>query len=337
MTIPSTDMLGPLIAQLNKALRVAFPSVFDLRSMVMFEWGLNLDEIAPAQASTEEVVFVLVNRVIAENWVDELIRGACRQKPHNEQLRAVAEALGISTELLPTPSAHVIPADLLLPYKFDLTAQVQLIADNIKMQPGQLVGFVTYDNDSSVLGNLRQRLEGELGGPLIYCHPTIFKISRVAQSSSLVLKPILAHTGNRLREQDVIFIIDGLSEDAQLASFWSDLQAARLTKDMPGTLVVIFACEPDVSPPAGLHRLHAVHFTQSDVYLWISRLVNVLDWDRRARDIWFQTVLQCTSHGDELVSGWVYEHLSFASKELPGIKKFDAWEVKLQEWSQYYV
>jgi len=334
MTIPST-IPGYLIEQLNNALMAAFPSVSALRIMVLYELTLNLDEMTPAQGALEDIVFELVKRAIAYNWVDRLVIGACRRRPQNEQLRAVAEALGISAERPAAPTARVTPPDLLSPHRFDLNAQVQLIAD--KMQPGQLVGFITYDNDPTFLRNLRQRLHDDLGRDLVYCYPTTLQVSEVKQPASVVLTTILANAYGRLPHQDVIFIVGGLRTEAQLASFWAKLQTALVTVAMRGTLVVIFACEPEVPPPPALHRLDAVHFTKADLQLWIRAIAKEQSWDANAINVWFQTVLQCASHDNNLVTLLIYDHLHFASEKLPGIKMFAVWEVKLQEWSQYYV
>ena len=333
--MPFTDIPGHLVGQLNTALMAAFPSLSALRMMVRFECNENLEAIASTQGALEVVVFELVERAMAYNWVDQLVIGARRRNPGDEQLRDVAEALGITFAPPAASSRHVTSPDLLSPHRFDLTSQIQLIAD--KMLPGQLVGFITYDNDPTFLRNLRQRLHDDLGRDLIYCYPTTLQVNELKQPSSVVLATILANARGRLSQQDVIFAIGGLHTEAQLASFWVELQTALATVAMRKTLVVIFACEPDVSPPPDLHRLDAVHFTNADLRLWITKLVNELHWDANAIDVWFQTVLQCSSHNNELVSLRVYDHLHFASDKLRGIKKFDAWQAELQQWSQYYV
>ena len=78
--------------QLQEALIDAFPDKASLERMLSFELNKNLDAIASG-TSLSYVVFQLIKKAEAENWVEDLINGARRANPGNQKLKDVANGV----------------------------------------------------------------------------------------------------------------------------------------------------------------------------------------------------------------------------------------------------
>ena len=74
--------------KLQEALIQAFSDKFSLEQMLSFELNKNLDAIAGG-SSLEEIVFNLIKKAEAENWVRQLIDAALRSNPNNSFLKAI--------------------------------------------------------------------------------------------------------------------------------------------------------------------------------------------------------------------------------------------------------
>ena len=74
--------------QLQEALIDAFPDKASLEQMLSFELDKNLDEIIIAP-SLKEIVFNLIKKASAENWVKDLISAARKSNPGNQILKDV--------------------------------------------------------------------------------------------------------------------------------------------------------------------------------------------------------------------------------------------------------
>lgn len=75
--------------KLQEALIDAFPSKNLLEQMLSFEFDKNLNEISEGD-NLAVIVFELIKKAEAQNWIEELINAAHRQNPGNELLKEFA-------------------------------------------------------------------------------------------------------------------------------------------------------------------------------------------------------------------------------------------------------
>jgi hypothetical protein len=327
---------GQLIEQLNEALIAAFPTPHALRAMVRFECSENLDAIAPTGGDLEQVVFALVSRAEAYNWLEKLVRGARRRNPGNPALLDAATALGYEAPLAAAPVVSAV-SDLPAPYKFDMNNQVNEIAGNLPSKG--LAGYAVPDSSEGFLNHLRQRLHDELGRERTYCYPSTLRIDEVRQPPAVALRTITANARGRLATHDLVFFIAGWRSGAQAASFWTELETAVDEIEKPRALAVFFAFDAEPLPPElppVVYRLPPPRFSKGDLNQWIRKLVTQLGWPPPAIDIWQETILSRVVLNNELVNIWVYDHLEFADSELRRSQSFDQWQAALQRWSDSY-
>ena len=76
--------------ELQNALIDAFPSKTSLEQMLKFELDKNLDTIATG-TNLQDIVFNLIKKAYAENWIENLIDAAQNRNPGNPKLKAIAE------------------------------------------------------------------------------------------------------------------------------------------------------------------------------------------------------------------------------------------------------
>ena len=81
--------------KLRDALINAFPEKSSLEQMLWFELDKNLDTIASGD-NLEAVVFNLIKKAEAENWVEDLIDAAQRENPGNQSLKYAARVLNFN-------------------------------------------------------------------------------------------------------------------------------------------------------------------------------------------------------------------------------------------------
>ena len=84
--------------QLQDALIDAFPNPSSLEQMLSCQLNKKLYEIAP-KTNLKEIVFELIKKAEAENWVENLVRAALKQNPRNSKLRGIAESLSLEVEM----------------------------------------------------------------------------------------------------------------------------------------------------------------------------------------------------------------------------------------------
>ncbi len=82
--------------QLQNALMDAFPKKSSLEQMLSFELDKNLNAIA-SEGDLKQIVFELIEKAKAENWVEDLVIAARQANPGNERLKDFAESLGIAS------------------------------------------------------------------------------------------------------------------------------------------------------------------------------------------------------------------------------------------------
>ena len=81
--------------ELRDALIDAFPEKSSLEQMLWFELDKKLDVIAGGEGNYRVVVFELIKKAEAENWVEDLVSAARRENSGNKRLKDFAESLGI--------------------------------------------------------------------------------------------------------------------------------------------------------------------------------------------------------------------------------------------------
>ena len=85
---------GSQSQKLQNALIDAFPEKSSLEQMLFFKLDKNLNAIA-SEGNLSQIVFELIRRAEAENWVEDLVAAARRANSSNERLKDFAESLGI--------------------------------------------------------------------------------------------------------------------------------------------------------------------------------------------------------------------------------------------------
>ena len=90
------DLSGEQRQQLQKALIDAFPNKSSLEQMISFKLNKNLNVIA-SYADLSQIVFELIKKAEAQNWIEHLVSAARRENPANQSLKDVAESLGIAS------------------------------------------------------------------------------------------------------------------------------------------------------------------------------------------------------------------------------------------------
>ncbi|MEC4817266.1 MAG: GUN4 domain-containing protein, partial [Scytonema sp. PMC 1069.18] len=95
------NLSGQQRKELQDALVDAFPAKSSLEQMLSFELDKNLDEIAGG-GNLQDIVFNLIIKAEAQEWIEELIHAAREANPRNPLLRAIAEGL-LPRETPPIP------------------------------------------------------------------------------------------------------------------------------------------------------------------------------------------------------------------------------------------
>jgi Effector-associated domain 1 len=85
------ELSGREFEELRDAFVAAFPTVDDLRQMLRFKRGLNLDEFTDGPLGNR--VFTLIQRAEAEGWTLDLVYAAREKNPGNWRLAAIAARL----------------------------------------------------------------------------------------------------------------------------------------------------------------------------------------------------------------------------------------------------
>ena len=91
--ISSSNLSGQQRQRLQEALMSAFPDKKSLEQILSFQ----LDEIALGD-NLKEVVFKLIKKAEAENWIEDLIASARRKNSRNSKLGTIAEELLANNE-----------------------------------------------------------------------------------------------------------------------------------------------------------------------------------------------------------------------------------------------
>lgn len=78
--------------KLRDALINAFPNKLLLEQMLFYELDKNLDEIT-GENNLQNIIFHLIKRSMAENWIKDLVRAAQESNPDNLDLINIAEEL----------------------------------------------------------------------------------------------------------------------------------------------------------------------------------------------------------------------------------------------------
>ncbi len=110
--------------KLQDALLDAFPEKVSLEQMLVFGLDKNLDEIAGG-SNLQEIVFNLIKKAEAENWIQDLVRAARKSNPGNENLRNIAEELLSGSGGIPFTQQQKNRRDLLEEVDFEVTSRLE--------------------------------------------------------------------------------------------------------------------------------------------------------------------------------------------------------------------
>ena len=77
------SLSGSQRQQLQQALIDAFPDKASLKQMLSFQLDKSLDVVASVEGNLGDIVFELIRKAEAENWVENLIDAARRANPDN--------------------------------------------------------------------------------------------------------------------------------------------------------------------------------------------------------------------------------------------------------------
>jgi F-box protein 11 len=90
-------LTGDQSERLNKLLVSAFPTFADLKRLTQYNLEVQLDAIV-GNSNTTDAAFELVNWAVAHGRLDDLIRGAVKENPDRQDLRAFAQEVGVNTD-----------------------------------------------------------------------------------------------------------------------------------------------------------------------------------------------------------------------------------------------
>ena len=104
------SLSGQQRQKLQEALINAFPDKLSLERMLSFQLDKKLDKIAGG-ANLEDVVFNLIKKAEAENWVENLISAARKSNSDNQLLKDIAAELLSNYQPVPatSPSSESLP------------------------------------------------------------------------------------------------------------------------------------------------------------------------------------------------------------------------------------
>ena len=102
-TYKNMSLSGEQRQQLQDALIDAFPKKSSLEQMLSFQLNKSLDVVAPVEGNLRDIVFELIKKAEAENWVGDLVGAARQENPGNQRLRTSAESLKVLFESMSTP------------------------------------------------------------------------------------------------------------------------------------------------------------------------------------------------------------------------------------------
>ncbi len=107
------SLSGPEYKELQEALIDAFPDKASLEQMLSLI-NKNLNAIAGGN-NLNEIVFNIIKKAKAENWVKDLISAARQSNPRNPKLKAIAKELSVPSPSTPTRRSTQQPPQILTP------------------------------------------------------------------------------------------------------------------------------------------------------------------------------------------------------------------------------
>ncbi len=135
--------------QLQEALMDGFPEKSSLKQMLSFQLDKSLDVVAPVEGNLGDIVFELIRKAEAENWVENLIGAARRANPGNQKLKAVAESFITKTsdeEILETQQPIVAPGESEYRNQQEGDTQQRVLTQGVRKNWAIVIGINNYDN-----------------------------------------------------------------------------------------------------------------------------------------------------------------------------------------------
>ena len=134
--------------QLQEALMDGFPEKSSLEQMLSFELNKKLDVITSA-TNLSQIVFELIKKAEAEDWVEDLVDAARGVNPGNQRLKAVAESFRIKAndeEILETQQPIVAPGESEYRNQQQGEKQQSILTQGVRKNWAIVIGINDYDN-----------------------------------------------------------------------------------------------------------------------------------------------------------------------------------------------
>ncbi len=150
------SLSGQQHKKLQEALIQAFPDKSSLEQMLYFGLDKNLDAIALGD-SLQDIVFKLIKKAEAENWVEKLIDAAYKSNPGNQLLKAIAQR-----KFVRQPDQQILQFNTASVPDLEYLKKLQYLADHIAKDEKLLKDFedaLRYEKDPRVIAEYRQEIE----------------------------------------------------------------------------------------------------------------------------------------------------------------------------------
>ena len=145
---PSSNLSGSQRKQFQEALMDAFPSKSLLEQMLSFELDKNLDVIASG-GNLSQIVFELITKAEAQNWVEDLINAARRANPGNNSLKVVAQSFTRKTsekEILEIEQPIVVQKESEYSNEKEGDKRQIVLTQGVRKSWAIVIGINEYDN-----------------------------------------------------------------------------------------------------------------------------------------------------------------------------------------------
>ncbi len=274
--------------QLQEALMDGFPGKSSLERMLSFELNKKLDVITSA-TNLSQIVFELIKKAEAENWVEDLVDAARGANSGNQRLKAVAESFRIKTsdeEILEIQDAIVAPEESEYRNQQEVEKGKAVLTVGVRKNWAIVIGINNYDNLQGLKYAQRDAeamagwFKDEAGfdkvfvftnnSPLIYetnppipTTPTFGHVRRFLRAQfenterSLLrsgdnLWFFFAGHGKRYKDKDYLMLADSDPGDLEYTAISVDYVTQRLRRSGADNVVLILdACRDESSRSRG--------------------------------------------------------------------------------------
>lgn len=194
-------------------------------------------------------------------------------------------------------------------HNFDLRALIGRCITVLRKHQG-LVGFVIPYDSEELLGYFCERLRIEWGREKTLKRDPIF-LKEQHTSMNYALSKIKANYIPRLQSSDVLFPVQ-IFDRQQLFPFWERLKCA-CTETFGRRMIAVMALRSTGQYPQDIIPLEQPKFEIPDVYEWIRKVAEALNWPENTIDRFVDLLEQRCADGTCLSIESVYLYLETAS------------------------